>query len=118
MSDLPSDAEVARINAIAHARRAATEPLVPEAPSAVLPPDTDAPGLTPVERRDVFCVWGFPDEATALSALRATRFAVEAAVHAGDEAVTTAILDAIAPYRMSDAGYRLENTFTYLIAQA
>ena len=59
-----------------------------------------------------------PDEATALSALRATRFAVEAAAHAGDEAVTTAILDAIAPYRMSDAGYRLENTFTYLIAQA
>ncbi len=42
--------EVARINAIAHARRTATEPLVPEAPSAVLPPETDAPGLTPVER--------------------------------------------------------------------
>ena len=42
--------EVARINAIAHARRAATEPLAPEAPSAVLPPETDAPGLTPVER--------------------------------------------------------------------
>jgi PAS domain S-box-containing protein len=42
--------EVARINAIAHARRTATEPLVPETPSAVLPPETDAPGLTPVER--------------------------------------------------------------------
>ena len=42
--------EVARINAIAHARRTATEPLVPQAPSAVLPPETDAPGLTPVER--------------------------------------------------------------------
>ena len=29
-----------------------------------------------------------------------------------------AILDAIAPYRLSDGGYRLENTFTYLMAQA
>ena len=75
-------------------------------------------GLTSVERRDVFCVWSFPDEATTLRALQSTSYAVTASAHAGDDKVAAAILDAIAPYRLSDGGYRLENTFTYLTAQA
>lgn len=75
-------------------------------------------GLTPLERRDVFCVWSFPDDLTTLRALTSTPFAVTAGAHAGEEEIAAAILEAIAPYRLSGGGYRLENTFTYLMAQA
>ena len=44
-------------------------------------------GLTPATRRDVLCVWSFPDEATLLRALKSTGFAVEAIDTAGEEAV-------------------------------
>ena len=60
-------------------------------------------GLSPGQRREVLCVWSFPDEATLLAAL-----AIDSV---GDEAV----IAAVAPYRTLDAGYRVENTFTYLI---
>ena len=74
-------------------------------------------GLTPGERREVLCVWSFPDEATLLRALKSTVFAVQAIDSAGDAAVTEAVTAAVAPYRTLDAGYRVENTFTYLITQ-
>ena len=73
-------------------------------------------GLTPGTRRDVLCVWSFPDEATLLRALKSTGLAVQAIDIAGEEAVTEAVTAAVAPYRTIDAGYRVENTFTYLIA--
>jgi SAM-dependent methyltransferase len=73
-------------------------------------------GLTPRERQEVLCVWAFPDEETLLRALGSTGFAVKAAERAGEEKVAEAILEATAPYRTSDGGYRLENVFTYLIA--
>jgi SAM-dependent methyltransferase len=73
-------------------------------------------GLTAGARRDVPCVWSFPDQRTLLRALRSTGFAVRATDIAGDAAVTDAILAAVVPYRTSDGGYRIENVFTYLIA--
>jgi SAM-dependent methyltransferase len=75
-------------------------------------------GLTPGERHDVLCVWDFPDEDVLLRALKSTGFAVKAAQSAGEEKVTEAVLAAVAPYRTSDGGYRLENVFTYLVANA
>jgi SAM-dependent methyltransferase len=72
-------------------------------------------GLTPGERREVLCVWSFPDETTLLRALKSTGFAVQAIDSVGEDAVTEAVTAAIAPYRTLDAGYRVENTFTYLI---
>jgi SAM-dependent methyltransferase len=75
-------------------------------------------GLKPGERRDVLCVWAFPDEDGLLRALTSTGFAVKAAESAGDERVTDAVLKAVAPYRTSDGGCRLENVFTYLVARA
>jgi SAM-dependent methyltransferase len=75
-----------------------------------------AGGLTPGERRDVLCVWAFPDEGALLRGLKSTGFAVKAADIAGDERVAEAILEAVAPYRTSYGSYRLENVFTYLIA--
>jgi SAM-dependent methyltransferase len=59
-------------------------------------------GLIAGERREVPCVWSFPDAAALL--------------RAGDDSLTRAILDAVAPYRTSDGGYRLENVFNYIIA--
>lgn len=75
-------------------------------------------GLTPGERHEVLCVWAYPDEDTLLRALKSTGFAVKAAESAGEEKVTEAVLEAVAPYRTSDGGYRLENVFTYLVANA
>ncbi len=75
-------------------------------------------GLAPGARREVLCVWAFPDEATLLRGLRSTGFAVKAIDIAGEEQVTEAVLEAVAPYRTSDGGYRLENTFGYLVARA
>jgi SAM-dependent methyltransferase len=74
-------------------------------------------GLTPGERREVLCVWAFPDEESLLLALKSTGFAVKAAESAGEEAVTEAVLEAVVPSRTSDGGYRLENVFTYLVAR-
>lgn len=75
-------------------------------------------GLTPGGRREVVCVWSFPDEETLLRGLKSTGFAVKAIDAAGEDAVEAAILGAVAPYLTSDDGYRIENVFTYLIAHA
>jgi SAM-dependent methyltransferase len=75
-------------------------------------------GLTSGERRDVPCVWTFHDEETLLRALKSTGFAVKAIEVAGEEAVNDAVLAAVAPYRTSDGGCRIENVFTYVIATA
>jgi SAM-dependent methyltransferase len=75
-------------------------------------------GLSPGERRETLCVWSFPDEATLLRALTSTGVAVQAIDSAGETAVTEAVIAALAPYRTLDAGYRVENTFTYLITHA
>jgi SAM-dependent methyltransferase len=75
-----------------------------------------AAGLSPGARHDVPCVWNYADDEQLLAALRSTRFAVKAIAAAGEERVTAAILQSVAPYRMSSGDYRLENVFSYLIA--
>lgn len=75
-------------------------------------------GLTPGGRREALCVWSFPDDETLLRGLKSTGFAVKAIDSAGEQKVSDTILEAVAPYRTSDGGYRLENVFTYLVAQA
>jgi SAM-dependent methyltransferase len=77
-----------------------------------------AAGLIPGARHDVPCVWNYADDAQLLAALRSTRFAVKAIAATGEERVTAAILQSVAPYRMSSGEYRLENVFRYLIATA
>ena len=74
-------------------------------------------GLAPGERHEVLCVWSYPDQDSLLRALGSTAFAVEAAQSAGEEKVSEAILEAVAPYRTIDGGYRLENVFTYMVAR-
>jgi SAM-dependent methyltransferase len=75
-------------------------------------------GLTPLGRRDVACVWDYPDEDSVLRAMKSAGFAVEAIDTVGEERVTEAVLEAVAPYRTSAGGYRLENVFGYLVARS
>jgi SAM-dependent methyltransferase len=75
-----------------------------------------AAGLIPAARYDVPCVCNYADDEQLLAALRSTGLAVKAIAAAGEESVTAAILESVAPYRMSGGGYRLENLFNYLIA--
>jgi SAM-dependent methyltransferase len=75
-------------------------------------------GLVPGARHEVLCTWAFPDQDALLRALRSTRFAVKAAERAGEARVGETALEALAPYRTGDGGYRLENVFAYLIATA
>lgn len=74
--------------------------------------------LTSIRRQEVLCVWAFPDESEVLTALTSTGLAVRAIQEAGEERVEDAIRDAIAPYRTTDGGFRLENQFSYVIARA
>jgi SAM-dependent methyltransferase len=73
-------------------------------------------GLDAGARREVPCVWTFPDEATLLRGLLATRSALAALAAAGERALTRVVLDAVAPFRTSDGGFRLENVFHYITA--
>jgi SAM-dependent methyltransferase len=73
-------------------------------------------GLIPVARHEVPCVWNYAGEEELLAAFGSTGFAVKAIEAAGEERVTAAILESVAPYRMSGGDYRLENVFSYLIA--
>jgi SAM-dependent methyltransferase len=73
-------------------------------------------GLIPGAHHEVQCVWNYASEDELLTALGSTGFAVKAMKAAGDERVTAAILESVAPYRMSGGAYRLENIFSYLIA--
>jgi hypothetical protein len=75
-------------------------------------------GLAPGEPREVPCAWSFPNEETLLRALTSTASAVDAIAAAGLTAVTEKVLQAVAPYRTIDGGYRIENVFTYVIAHA
>jgi hypothetical protein len=66
----------------------------------------------------VLCVWDYRDEATLLRAFRSPGFAVSAIRTVGEEAVTRSILRAVAPFRLSNGSYRLENVFRYVIARS
>jgi SAM-dependent methyltransferase len=75
-------------------------------------------GLVPDQVRDVDGPFVYADESTALRGLLSAGPAVRAIQTAQDEApVRAAVLEAIAPYRRHDSGYRLENTFRYVIAR-
>jgi SAM-dependent methyltransferase len=73
-------------------------------------------GLDVTERAEAVTVWEYADDETALRGLLAPGPAVRAIAAAGEEAVRAGILEALAPFRTRDGGYRLENTFVYVVA--
>jgi len=77
-----------------------------------------AAGLVPDVAFDSSWAFAYEDDAALARAMLAPGVVVEAARTAGEEPVRRAILDALAPYRTADGGYRLENEWHYLIARA
>jgi 2-polyprenyl-3-methyl-5-hydroxy-6-metoxy-1,4-benzoquinol methylase len=75
-------------------------------------------GLEPRRMTEVQCVLEYPDEPTALRGLLSCGTAVRAIQAAGPDRVKRVVLTAIGPYRRDDGGYRLTDTYRYLVAKA
>jgi hypothetical protein len=106
---------------------AALKPLLPPAP-----PGTGGPfalsdegalrslvasaGLTPQSLEDVDVTWQFENLDTALAAMLAAGPSALAIQTSGRDRVEATLERAIAPFRLSGGGYRLENRFRYLLA--
>jgi SAM-dependent methyltransferase len=74
-------------------------------------------GLTPLAVTDVACPWIYPDLATALRGMLSAGPAERAIRASSFERARDAVAAAIEPYRTA-SGYRLNNTFRYLVARA
>jgi hypothetical protein len=74
--------------------------------------------LTPTEADEADVPWVYPDLRTALRGLMAAGPAVKAINASGEDRTREAIAEAIVPFRSVSGGYRLENTFRYVIAKA
>ena len=75
-------------------------------------------GWAPERTGDLETVWDYADEerlARAMLSSAGGRLAVE---RAGEAAVRTATLDALAPFRAAGGAYRIRNAWRYLIASA
>jgi SAM-dependent methyltransferase len=65
---------------------------------------------------DVEATWQFDDATTALAAILSAGPATLAIQTSGRDAVLTAVERAIAPFRLANGGYRLENQFRFAVA--
>jgi SAM-dependent methyltransferase len=74
-------------------------------------------GLTPVAVVDVACPWVYPDIETALRGLLSAGPAERAVRASSFERAREAVAVAIESYRTETGGYRLNNTFRYLVAR-
>ena len=79
----------------------------------VLEPIARDSGLELLESFSSSTAYEFPDQAAMLAAMLSAGSAVAAAEYAGREAVASAIVEALAPFRTADGGYRLENEWHY-----
>jgi len=75
-------------------------------------------GLTPGAIADVPCPWDYPDLETALRGMLSAGPAERAIQASSFERARDAVAAAIEPYRTASGGYRLNNTFRYLIARS
>lgn len=74
-------------------------------------------GMAPGIVETVDCPWEYPDEKTALRGLLSSGPAIRAIQHAGEDVVRQVVLSVIAPFRTDSGGYRLKNSFRYLITK-
>ena len=75
-------------------------------------------GLAPRVAETVACPWEYPDASTALRGLLASGPAIRAIQAHGEAVVRETVLEALAPFRTRSGGYRLGNSFRYVIAEA
>jgi len=108
---------------------AALKPLLPPPPpgapgpfalsdESVLRSFATEAGLSPVEILDVDSPWHYPDLATALRGLKGAGVTIKAVEHSGEEAVDSAHVDALAPFRKADDSYTIGANFRCLVAGA
>jgi SAM-dependent methyltransferase len=102
--------------------RPAPPPGTPQSPPlsqpGVLEDIATEAGLAPQEAFDVSWAYDFLDEDTAVRALLSPGPLIAAAEVHGEEPLRAALLEALAPYRTTDGGYRLANEWHFLIARA
>jgi SAM-dependent methyltransferase len=75
-------------------------------------------GLVPRTTFDISWSYAYPDDDTVTRALLSVGGIASIADPAEEADVRAEILEAVAPYRTPDGGYRLENEFHFLIASA
>jgi SAM-dependent methyltransferase len=75
-------------------------------------------GLTPGVVVDVSCPWVYPDLETALRGMLSAGPAERAVRASSFERARNAVAAAIECYRTASGGYRLNNTFRYLVARS
>ena len=73
-------------------------------------------GLTPREAGEVTCPFLYPDDDALVNSVLASAPGQLAARRGGAGAVRRLVLDGLASYRTTSGGYRLDNTFRYLLA--
>jgi len=117
---LPEKCEAARY-------LAAIKPLLPSQPSGgsgpfalsdenVLRSLARSAGLTPLGVKDVDVTWHFENLEVALVSMLSAGPSVLAIQTSGVDRVRKALEQAIAPFRLSNGAFRLENSFRYLVA--
>ena len=74
-------------------------------------------GFAKLIETEAVSIWDYADEETALRGLFSFGAAIRAVDCAGEARVREVTLKFLAPYRLARGGYRLENSFRYLIAQ-
>lgn len=118
----PEDTEAAQF-------LAALRPLLPPAPpgapgpfalsaDGALEEFARGAGLTPRRVGEADCPLEYSDLETALRGLLAGGPVVRAIQTSGEARVREAVVEAIAPFRLSSGGYRLENSFLFMLATA
>lgn len=75
-------------------------------------------GLTPGVVVDISCPWIYPDLETALRGMLSAGPAERAVRASSFDRARDSVAAAIEPYRTASSGYRLNNTFRYLVARA
>jgi len=75
-------------------------------------------GLAPESAFDLSWAYHYADEQALARGMLAAGDIAVAAGPSREDAVRTAIVDALAPYRTPSGGYRLRNEWHYLIARA
>ncbi|HEX2232821.1 MAG TPA: class I SAM-dependent methyltransferase [Thermoleophilaceae bacterium] len=119
------DPERCDLTALKHALAQFMPPPEPDAPKppalwkpGVLEQIAREAGLTPESSFDLSYAFEYPDEETLGRLMLAPGLVVEVSRRAGEDAVRTAVVDALAPYRTPNGGYELENEWHYLVARA
>jgi hypothetical protein len=93
-------------------------PAVPLSQPGVLEGVAAEAGLAPEGAFDVSFALEYPDDEALVRTMLSPGPVAEAIDAHGEDAVARAVLEALAPRRRADGGYRLENEWHSLIARA